>query len=59
LPSTVYDEVEKAAQARNTTVVDLLRRFIKIGLLVINLDESPDSALIIREGNTERQVMLI
>src|SRR5712692_2010010 len=49
LPSHLYEEVQIVANEQNTSIPDLLKRFIKIGLLVTKLSESPDTALIIRE----------
>jgi len=58
LPSDLYDEVLAAADSRQTTVVQILKQFIKIGLLVIDLENTPGSALIIREGESEREIMM-
>jgi hypothetical protein len=59
LPSDLFDEVQKIADNQQTTVVEVLRKFIKLGLVVAKLENDPDAALIIREGNTERKVLLL
>lgn len=59
LPETLFDELQKLAEERHTTVVELLRRFIKLGLLTIQLEETPGAALLIREGDTEREVVFL
>ena len=59
IPEDLFNEVQRVADARQATVVDILRRFIKLGLLAVQIDESPDSALIIREGNVEKQIILV
>jgi hypothetical protein len=59
LPGHLYEEVQTLADEQNTSVLDLLKRFIKIGLLVAKLSQSPDTALIIREGDREREVMFM
>jgi hypothetical protein len=59
LPRDLYDEIEKLAQSRHTTVVDVMRRFLKLGLLVARAEASPDAALVIREGDTEREVIFL
>ena len=59
LPEELFNEVEKIANKRQTTVVDILRRFIKLGLLATQIEESPDGALLIREGNVERQIVFM
>ena len=53
LPEDLFDEVGKAADARHTTVVEMIRRFITLGLLAIDLDETPGAALLIREREGE------
>ena len=55
LPEALFNEVQKIADAEHTTVVDLLRRFIKLGLLATQ----PNVTLIIREGGRERELLLL
>jgi hypothetical protein len=55
----LYDNVQQIADEQHTSVVDLLRRFIRLGLIAIELQDKPDSALIIREGDVEREIMLL
>ena len=59
LPEELFVVVQQRADQRGTTVVDLLRRFIRLGLLVLQLEDTPDATLIIREGGTDRLVPII
>ncbi len=59
LPQDLFDEVQRIADDRQTSVVDMLRRFIKLGLLAIQVEESPGAALLIREGDTEKEIILL
>lgn len=59
LPEDLYAEVQALADRQQTTVVELLRRFIKLGLLVTEVQERRDAALIIREGEKEREILLL
>lgn len=59
LPEDLYNEVRRQADEHGTTVVELIRKFIKLGLLAMDVQEDPESALIIREGDTEREVILL
>lgn len=59
LPEALFNEVQALADKRHTTVVEMLRKFIKLGLLATQIEETPDSALIIREGNREREIILL
>lgn len=58
LPADLYDDLQRVAQERNTTVVELLRRFIKLGLFALEIEDEPGSALIIREGEKEREILM-
>ena len=59
LPKELFDELKVAADERGMTVVEVLRKFIKFGLLALDTQDKPGSALIIREGDTERQIMML
>ena len=59
MPEDLFAEVERLAQRQNTTVVDLLRRFTRLGLLAMQVQDRPDAALILREGGVERQLLLL
>jgi hypothetical protein len=59
LPKELFDELKNAADERGMTVVEVLRKFIKLGLLALETETKPGSALIIREGDTERQIMML
>lgn len=59
LPTDLFDALQQIADKRQTTVVDVLRRFIKLGIMAVNIEETEGSALIIREGNAERQIVLL
>ena len=59
LPEELFAKVQELADERSVTVVDILRRFIKLGLLVAQSEDSPDSTFIIRDGGSEREVILL
>lgn len=59
IPAEIAQTLEEIADSRDMKVVELIRSFIRLGLLAVQLQEAPDAALIIREGNRERQVFLI
>ncbi len=59
LAEEMYAELEKVAHKRHTSVVEILRRYIKLGLLVEQIDERPGAELLIREGSRERQIVLL
>jgi hypothetical protein len=59
LPEEIYQEVQTLAEHRHTTVLELLRRFVRLGLLVAKAEGSPDMAFILREGDKERELVLL
>jgi hypothetical protein len=59
LPEDLFTAIQELADQRQTTVVDLIRRFIKLGLIAAKIEDTPGAALIIREGDTERQIILL
>jgi hypothetical protein len=59
IPSDLYDKLQQAADSRQTSVVQLLRQFITIGLMVLDLDETPESSLVVRRGETEEKIKLV
>jgi hypothetical protein len=58
LPTEFYNELQRLAEQRCITVIELLRKFIKLGLLASLIENSPGAGLFLREGNTERQLIL-
>lgn len=59
LPQVLYDELKSAADRRHVTVIELLRQFIKLGLVVIDIENKQDAELVIREGDKERRIVLL
>jgi hypothetical protein len=59
LPEDLFTAIQTLADQRQTTVVDLIRRFIKLGLIAAKIEDTPGAALIIRDGDTEQQVIFL
>jgi hypothetical protein len=59
LPEDVFNEIQQIADEQHTTMLEILRRFIKLGLIAYELEKREDAALIIREGDKEREIVLI
>ena len=57
IPMELYNEVKQVADSRSTTVKDILRRFIALGLLAAQIEEDPGAALIVREGESESRIV--
>lgn len=59
LPEDLFNELQQTADQRQTTVVELLRKFIKLGLLIIQTEDSSGSTFWLKEGDSEKQIILI
>ena len=59
MPDDLFTEVERLAARQQTSVVELLRRFTRLGLLATQIQDRPGASLVIREGETEREVVLL
>jgi hypothetical protein len=51
--------VQRIAAARLSTVVEVRRQFIRLGLLVAQTERSADAAFIYRQGGKEPEIMLV
>jgi hypothetical protein len=59
LPDDLFTAIQALADQRQTTVVDLIRRFIKLGLIAAKIEDTPGAALIIRDGDSEQQIIFL
>ncbi|MGE0542639.1 MAG: Clp protease N-terminal domain-containing protein [Dehalococcoidia bacterium] len=59
LPNDLFLAVQQLADRQDATVQEVLRRFIRLGLLVTDMQETPDAALIVRDVHGERQLVLV
>jgi hypothetical protein len=56
LPAELFIEIRQVANKQHTTVVDVIRKYIKLGLAI---EKTPDNALYIREGDSLCRLMLL
>ncbi len=54
-----YNELQLVANREGETVVDVLRRFIKLGLFVDKVNQSGHAKILIRENNVDREIMFV
>lgn len=59
LPEDMFDKLQQIADEQDATILDVIKKCIKVGLLAYQTENNPDSALIIREGDLERQILMI
>lgn len=59
VPESLFEEIEKIAGSRQTTVIDIIRRFLKLGILTAKIEGTPNAGLFIREDGSEREIILL
>jgi ATP-dependent Clp protease ATP-binding subunit ClpA len=59
LPEDLFQRVQAMASAEQTTVTDLLRRFTRLGLLVMETQGAPDTSIVIRQGEKEQRLLML
>ncbi len=55
----LYGEVQKEAKRWDSTPTDLIRRFIRIGLLAAKYERSPTKRLIVEDKDGQRELILM
>lgn len=55
----VFNQLQLLADENDTTVLDLMRRFIKLGLIAMNLQKTDNDGLVLRQNGKEREIVLI
>lgn len=59
LPKDLYNELQSAAKDQGITLVQLLRKFITLGLTMLKIMErNPDASIIIEEGEKQTRLLL-
>lgn len=58
LPESLFRQVVRVADREHTTVLEVIRRSVKLGLLVAEAQEA-GAKLVIRDGTTEREIVIL
>ena len=59
LPEELFQQVQDLANEEQTSVTDLLRRFTKLGLLMMDVQRDPDASIVIRQGGSEQRLLVL
>lgn len=65
LPTELYQELTTLADRRGMTIKELVRQFMKLGLLVAKFEETPNTGLFLKEqqngseGTRETRLLLM
>lgn len=55
LPIEIYNQLADTAEQNGTSVVEMLRKYIKLGLLATQ----PDTMVLLRIGDSDQPIMLV
>ena len=58
LPVELFSQIEEIANDKNQTIVGVLRQFIMLGLLAVEMEDKSEAELIIRDGDQEKLLKL-
>ncbi len=58
-PESLFEEMQQVADDEQVTLIELFRKYVKLGLIVTKMKDNPDISFVIREGNREREILLI
>ena len=59
LPEDLFNQVQQIANENRTTVVEILRKFIKLGLLAVHTERDKSTKLILKDKDGERELMIL
>ena len=54
-----FEEVQSVAKKRGISVVYIIRQFINLGLLATELQDRPDAAILIKEGDRTKELYIL
>ena len=55
LPAALYNDLYQATEKNETTLTDMLRKYIRLGLLA----SEPDTVVLLKQGSLEQPVRLV
>ena len=59
IPDDLFLEVKNIADTEQTSIIDSFKKIIKYGLLTYKIMKDPTSQLIIKQGKSEREIVLV
>jgi hypothetical protein len=58
IPDVVYKELQQEAEKRDLNTADLIRKFIRLGLIAVS-DSEKDPKLMLKDGENLRPVWIL
>lgn len=58
LPDGLYNELKDLSKKQGTSVAEILRKFIRLGLLATKYQDDPGSSILVEENGKQKILML-
>ena len=59
LPAELHRKLQVVAERQGTSVTELIKTCLKIGLLALEVENTPGAELMIRENGAERRILIV
>ena len=59
LPEEMFNEVKRVADEQQTSMVEVIRKFIKLGLVVFEMQKTAEITLFVKKGGEEQKIILL
>ena len=59
LPPDLHRKLQEVADRQGTTVTELIKKCLKIGLIALEVENTPGAELLIREHGAERTILIV
>jgi hypothetical protein len=59
LPEEMFNEVKRVADEQQTSMVEVIRKFIKLGLMVFEMQETAEITLFVKKRGEEQKIILL
>jgi hypothetical protein len=59
LPEEMFSEVKRVADEQQTSVAEVIRKFIKLGLMVIEIQETTGLTLVVKKEDEEQKIIVL
>lgn len=59
LPEKLFKSIEELAKSEGVKVVDVIRQFVKLGLVAVEAQKNPDEALLYKRGNKVEELRFL
>jgi hypothetical protein len=59
LSPELHRKLQTVAERQGTSVTELIKTCLKVGLLALEVDSTPGSELLIRENGVDRRILIV